>query len=406
MDMAPARISVIRQHYVPQDTRVLREVSALLEDGHQVDLICLRKAGEPAFERRNRLTVRRLAVPRGAGRSARYLIAYARFFVRAAALVSVLHLRHPYRVVQVHSLPDVLVFAAAVPRLLGARVLLDMQECMPEFYATKFTTGMEHPAVRLIAAMEQRSIAFADLVVTPTSQLREVFVQRGAAPEKITVIMDGADERIFHPRPEVRPAPDRFTLISHGTVEERYGLDTLVEAVASLRTEIPELQVKIFGDGSDLPRLHRLAAEREVADRVWFSEGFVPFDELVEALAAADVGVVAMKRDVFRDLTLASKAFDFIAMGIPMLISRTRSVEETFSPDSVELFESGDPADLARAIRRLYHDPARRARFARQQAEWHRWPYHRSRYLEVVHRLLAPQRQGDPVNRGVSRDAT
>ena len=73
-------------------------------------------------------------------------------------------------------------------------------------------------------------------------------------------------------------------LISHGTIEERYGLDTAIGAVALLRTEIPELELKIYGDGTDRGRLRRLAASLGVADRVHFSDGFVPFDELPHAV--------------------------------------------------------------------------------------------------------------------------
>ncbi len=388
-----SRICVIRQHHVPQDTRVLREVTALAGDGYEVDVICVRKPGEPARERCGQVTIRRLAVPRGTGGGpGRYLAAYAWFFLRAAALVTVLHARRRYQLVQVNTLPDVLVFAALVPRLSGARLLLDLQECMPEFFATKFRTSVRHPAVRLIATLEQASIRFADLVITPTDQLRATFVDRGADPTKISVVMDGADEEVFHPNTSAHRDPGRFTLISHGTIEERYGLDTAIAAVALLRTEIPELELKIYGEGSDRSRLRRLAASLGVADRVHFSDGFVPFDELVEAIASADVGLVAMKRDLFRDLTLASKVFDFIAMGVPAAVSRTRSVEETFGDDCFELFESGQAADLACAIRRLHHDPARRARLAARAgrvAEPYRWPHQRARYLGVVNQLLA-----------------
>jgi glycosyltransferase involved in cell wall biosynthesis len=384
-------ICVIRQH-VAWSPRVAREVATLAEAGHRVDLVCLRTRGEPARERRGQVTVWRLAVPNGHRVGpAGYLAEYAWFFVSAAVLVSVLHLRRRYRLVQVNTLPDALVFAALVPRLLGARVLLDLQECMPEFFATKFGTGMRHPVVRLIAALEQRSIRFADLVITPTAQLREVFIARGADPTKISVVVDGTDEDVFHPVRSDRTDPGRFTLISHGTIEERYGLDTAIAAVALLRTEIPELHLEIYGDGSDLDRLRRLAAELEVADRVHFSAGFVPVDELVEALGAADVGIVAMKRDRFRDLTLAGKMFDFIVMRIPMAVSRTRSVEENFDPGCFELFESDDPADLARAIRRLYADPEHRGRLAEHAAaaaEPYRWQHQRTRYLAAVNQLL------------------
>jgi glycosyltransferase involved in cell wall biosynthesis len=391
-----SRICVIRQHYVPQDTRVLREVTALVRDGHEVDVICVRKPGEPRRERRGRVTIRRLAVPRGAGGGpGRYLAAYAWFFLRAAGLVTVLHARRRYQLVQVNTLPDVLVFAALLPRMSGARLLLDLHECMPEFFATKFRTSTRHPAVRVIAALEQASIRFADLVITPTVQLRTTFVDRGADPAKISVVMDGADEEVFHPTRPARREPDRFTLISHGTIEERYGLDTAIGAVALLRTEIPELELKIYGDGTDRGRLRRLAASLGVADRVHFSDGFVPFDELVRAIATADVGLVAMKRDEFRDLTLASKIFDFIVMGVPVAVSRTRSVEETFGQDCFELFESDETADLACAIRRLHGDPGHRARLAAravQVAEPYRWPHQRARYLAVVNRLLTTPR--------------
>lgn len=148
------RVCVIRQHYVPQDTRVARAVAALAASGCDVDVICLRKRGEPRLERDGRVLIWRVPLrhPRGRGAGG-YLAAYGGFFLVAASLATALHARHRYRLLQVHSLPDVLVFAAALPHLLGARVLLDLQECMPEFLATKFGTPLGHPAVRLVAAL-------------------------------------------------------------------------------------------------------------------------------------------------------------------------------------------------------------------------------------------------------------
>ena len=161
--------------------------------------------------------------------------------------------------------------------------------------------------------------------------------------------MDSTDEEVFRRVPAARPDPNRFTLISHGTVEERYGLDTAIDAVALLRNEIPELVLKIYGEGSDLGRLHQLADRLGVADRVYFSDAFVPIDDLRCALSSADVGVVAIKRDVFRDVTLAAKMFDFIAMGLPMVVSRTRSLSRRFHPTA----SSGS----SRVTRPISHGP-------------------------------------------------
>src|SRR3712207_3636984 len=105
------RVCVIREHYVPQDTRVAREVAALVETGHAVDVLCLRKPGQPRVERQPGMTVYRLPLRHSQGRrGVRYIAEYAAFFLLAAVAVSVLHARRRYRLVQVNSLPDVLVF--------------------------------------------------------------------------------------------------------------------------------------------------------------------------------------------------------------------------------------------------------------------------------------------------------
>ena len=390
-----ARVCVIRCHYF-RDTRLQREVGALLDRGHSVHVLCLCDKGEPLREHRGRLTITRMPMRHSAGAgAARRLAEYLTFFVVVGLGVGALHLRRRFDLVQVNSLPDALVFVALLPRLTGARVLLDLQEPMPEFFATKSGVGERHPVVRLIAALEQASIRFADAALTATEQMRQAFVARGASPEKITVVMDGSDEEVFDPTrfPRRVRGDDRFVLVSHGTIEPQYGLDTAIRAVAKLAEVIPSLELRIVGDGSQRAELQTLACRLGMSDRVVFSSGFVPIDELVATLAASDVGVVAMKRDRFRDLTLAGKMFDYITMGIPMVVSTTRSVQETFPAGCFESFVSDDPSDLARAIERLYHDPKLAESYAtraKDVARPYSWPVQRSRYWEVVDAMLDP----------------
>jgi glycosyltransferase involved in cell wall biosynthesis len=178
----------------------------------------------------------------------------------------------------------------------------------------------------------------------------------------------------------------------HGTIEERYGIDTAIEAIALLADEIPELELHVFGKGSYREALERLAEERGVADRVHIRRDFVPLDDLVHAISQADAGVVAMKRDPFRDLTHCNKMYELITMRRPQLMSRTRSVEAYFDADCFAWFESDDPADLAHAVRRLHADPALgRELVANAAARSHpyRWEHQRDHYQQVVRRVLA-----------------
>lgn len=387
-----ARICVIRQYRFPGDVRVAREVQALIMAGHEVDVICITQPNQPTFQRDGAVTIFRLPPEHRRAGPARYFFEYGCFFLGAMLLASALHLRRRYDLIQVHSVPDALVFAAIVPRLLGARVLLDLQESMPEFFSTKFKTDLNHPGVRFVAWLEQASIRFANAVITCTDQMREAFVARGANGSKIGVVLNSADEAIF----DVQAHPPRpgssggFVLVCHGLVEERYGLDTIIRAVSLLREELPDLRFHVYGGGPDLERLKLLATRLGVGDRVRFM-GYVPIEELLEGIAAADVGVVAMKRDAFRDLTHCNKMFDFISMRVPVIMSRTHSVQAYFPESCFAYFDSDDEHSLAQTIRELHSSPDTRQRLVEQALrvnEPYRWPKQREVYLTIIRGLI------------------
>ena len=388
-----ANVCLIRQASFPLDQRLAKAVDALVRAGHDVDVICERLPGQPAVERKDRAVIHRLPLRRRRGSPLRYVFQYAAFLVAAAFMVSALHLRRRFDVVQVNSLPDPLVFAALLPRLFGARVLLDLQECMPEFFAMKYRLAPRHWLIRLLGRVEQASIGFADLVITCTDQMRARFVERGADAQKIDVILLSSNEEIFDPSRAITTGTrEGFVLTFHGTLEQSFGIDTLVRAVALLKDELPELRLKIFGDGTYRAALVALIGELGIESRVSLANGFVPMPELLSAIASADAGVVPTKRSAFRDLTHSTKMFDLLAMRKPAIVSRTAAVEAYFDASCFQLFESGNERDLARAIRELHDDPPlgeRLVRRAAQVSEPYRWVHQRARYLGIVEHLIA-----------------
>ena len=389
-----ARICLIRLKPYPQDARFIKEVDALVGAGHEVEIICGRRSGELETERRGAITVHRLPIAASRGNPLRYLGQYAAFLIGAAIVVARLHLRRAFDVVQVNSLPDALVFAAIVPKLTGARIVLQLLECMPEFVALKYGLPMAHPLVRAVALVERAAIAFADSVITCNDLMRARFLERGAPAEKVLVVMLSSDETLFDParaRGTAPKEPGTFLVTYHGTLEESRGPDTLVRAAALLKDVMPGLRVRIFGDGTLRRELVRIAAQSGIADRVAFSEGFVPLPELIDGLAAADAGVVPTKRNPMRELTHSTKMFDLIAFRKPAIVARTAAVEAYFDETCLQLFRSDDPADLARAIRELAADPARRERIVQRASEMgepYRWVHQRARYLALMDELV------------------
>ncbi len=390
-----ARVLLIRQGSFPLDARVRREVECLLDAGHEVDVISLRREAQAGRENWNGAQAYRPPLRHRREGALLYLVEHFAFMAMATLLAGFLHVRRRYDVVQANTIPDSVVFASIVPKLLGAKVMLDLHECVPEFFATKYDLPLSHPLVRLSGWVEQAAIRYADRVVTCTQEMKDVFVGRGAPADKIDVILNAADEAVFdvHKYPPRPREPGRFTLICHGSVEERYGHDTLVEAVALLRDEIPELRLEVYGDGSFLDEVQQLARQRGVEDRIWFAGEYVPIEQLLEGIARADAGVVAMKKDPFRDLTHCNKMYDLIAMRRPAVISRTESVQRYFDEGCFEYFDADDPGDLARAIRELYEKPESADRLVERAAEVnepYRWPQQREIYRQSLESLLRP----------------
>ena len=391
-----ARVCIISHSHYPYDSRVSRQARALVQAGHEVDVICLQFEDQPFFDRAHGVSVFRLPIGRLRGGKLRYLFEFAAFQLAATVLAGALHLRDRYAVVETTSVPDWLVFAGIVPRLFGARVLLDLHECMPEYGATKYGVPLDHRMVRALTFLERVSIRFADFVTTCTEQMRERFIERGAPAGKIDVVLNSFDDERFEPERYLRAAPpsEGFTLVCHGTIEPNYGLDLVVRAVGLLRERIPVLRLEIWGDGTHRPAVEALTIELGLEDRVRFS-GWVTMDALMPHLAAADAGVVAVRRDAFRDVTLCTKMFDLVALRKPLVISRTRAVDAYFGSECFQIFESGDERDLAEAIYAVYADRELRDRLVRNATarnEPYRWVHQARRYVEIVERLAGRAR--------------
>src|SRR6185437_16230807 len=105
------------------DARIIRYAEALASAGASVEAIVLRRDGQPAEEVLNGVRVLRIQRrDRNENGKFGYLSRLVQFFVRSMLVVTRRHVRDPYDVIHVHSVPDFEVFAAAIAKLRGARI--------------------------------------------------------------------------------------------------------------------------------------------------------------------------------------------------------------------------------------------------------------------------------------------
>lgn len=362
---------------------VRREADALREAGLDVDVILGRETGKPSFEVVNGVRLHRLPLQRRKGGVAGYLTDYVGFLLLAAAKLTQLHARRPFDVVQVNTMPDLLVFAALVPKLRGAKVLLFMQEPAPELAETLYGSR-RLPGI--LARMEQLALRWADGAFTVTQDLKDRYVERGAAPEKIRVVLNGPDPRHLSSSTSeaTKPDPAFFTVICHGTIEDRYGQDTILKAVHLLRDRIPNIRLRLTGRGSSVQQILQLVEKLGISDCVDYLH-WVELGELVDLIRSSDVGVVAQKSSPYSNLVHTNKMYDYMLLGTPVAVSRLASVGRYFDEDSAFWFDPGDEHSLADALWRIYREPAEaRARAQRAAAFCQRygWLAQRKEYIQ------------------------
>jgi len=379
---------VVHEHF-PRDFRVRREARALAAAGLEVTVVSLKEPGQPASEQLDGLEVIRLPIRRHRGQPlAVYLAEYLAFASAASAAVVALHLRKRFDVVHVHSPPDFLVGAGLPAKLTGARLILDDHDLTPELYASRFRGRGGRAARFLTERAEQFSCALADRVITTTEAFKRLLMERGVPPGKILVLHNCPDPQIFKPRRSRKKKSD-LVIIHHGTMLHRYGLDILLDAYARVLPEMPPSRLEIFGTGDFLPHLRKMASGPPLAGKVTF-HGEVPQEQVARALTSADLCVVPNRTDPIMELAFPTKLLEALHVGVPVIVSSTRLVAETFPSGGVRLVPPEDPQALADAILHLARNPeAREALSAegRKQAKRFSWDREKDKLLGLYQEL-------------------
>jgi len=291
---SPAILMIAYTNY-ETDPRVIRAAEAAAEAGFSVDFIALSRSGRASVETVRGVRVFRVAQQRYRARSrAGYIWAYLAFFLRCFALSTRLFISRRYRIVHVNNMPDALVFSVLIPRLFGARVILDIHDPMPETFSSKYTGANKSWPYRALLLVEKLSVAFASRTMTVNEPVRDsMAANHGYRREAIDVVANFADDRLFKPI-EYPAIDDVVRFVFHGTILGRYGLKTLIEAVAKIR-QTERVRVRIIGEGDFSATLKELIAAHGVEDRVEFINQFYPLHEIPKMLSDCHVGRAARR---------------------------------------------------------------------------------------------------------------
>ncbi len=391
--LANKRVAMVVFSYYQFDPRPRRAAEALAGVGMKVDLFCLREGGgDRKRELLNGVSIRRVSIKRRRGGVLAYLYQYSGFLLMVSSMLAMRSLTRHYDLVYVHNMPDFLVFSALIPKIFGAKVVLDLHDPMPELMRTIFGLVEDAKGVSILKFIERRSMAFADSIVTVNRACAKLFAARSCSPAKITVIMNSPDEDIFQFRKprleEITRERDRpFVVMYHGSMVERNGLDLAVEAFRTARSNIPNAELRIYGSrNAFLDQVMTSVRDQGLGGSVQYM-GEKPVEELSAAIEECDLGIIPNRRNVFTELNTPTRIFEYLAIGKPVIAPHAPGIREYFDENSLTFFELGDAPDLAKKIEYAFTHPDETMGTTHRGQEVyqaHTWRSERSKLLGMV----------------------
>lgn len=358
------QVCMIAYSLFPFDARIRRESEALARCGYHVTFLGLAENGKANKYVMNGVNVIELGIRKHrGGKGYPYLISYIKFLLLAFWECTKQFLRKRIDIVHVHNMPNLLILAAIIPRMFGKKIILDIHDSIPETYKGKFADFSK--ALCNILYLEERVCCnIAQRIICVNDVQRDILVKRGISKEKISVLLNVPDEKIFKfdasRMEENYKMRTRFNLVYHGTVDRMLGIDLVIEAISDLVRKIPEIHFYILGWGKDAEEIGLMSRDLGIERHIHFSRKYYPVEDLPEKLKIMDLGIIPNRKNEATDIMLPVKMLEYIAIGIPVVAARLQTIERYFSEEMVTFCEPGDVKSMVDAIMGIYTDPGRR----------------------------------------------
>ena len=202
--------------------------------------------------------------------------------------------------------------------------------------------------------MQKKVIQQLDHVVTVSNRSRaDIAAAFGVSHSALTVVYNGIDTDEFRPIPEINRRPLRIMATASADVPLK-GLDYLLQAVAKLKGQHPNLDLLIVGKLKEDGATNRLIKRLGIASRLTFVSG-IDTEQLVRYYAEASIVVVPSIYEGF-----GLPAGEAMASGVPVIATRGGALPEVVGDAGIQV-PVKDAEAIAAAIQDLLEDPGKRA---------------------------------------------
>jgi glycogen(starch) synthase len=358
------RILILTPAEITRDPRARRAVAAAEAAGFEVVGLCPTTGGDPVPLEdvsvvrvagdaiSNRLRAAGLGRGRrdpALARELRGVFRLGRLAALTARLVRAGRLLGAFDVVHANDL-DTLPAATIIARTHGARVVYDAHELYVE---QELDPPRLHRA--LVRVLERVLARRAAAVITVNDQIAAE-LQRRLGLSALPAVVHNCPPLVETVTPTLR-AGGPLRVVYQGALGHGRSLEDLLALADSLNGDV-NLSFRVVGVPPG--ELRQLLRERGLEARAHVLDPVRP-DELVEALATFDVGLVVTRPLTTNDeLATPNKLFEYLMAGLAVAVPRLRGVQRIVEEHEVGVtFAPASPPDLARVLEELSADPDR-----------------------------------------------
>ena len=383
------KVCMLAYTFYESDNRVRRYAETLVEQGAEVDVISLKKSASEAscsvLNGVNNFRVqKRVHDEKG---KLDFIVRLSLFFIRSMIFLAKKQFSSPYDVIHVHNMPDFLVFAALIPKIKKAKIIFDIHDLFPEFFLSKFKKTEKSPFYKILILLEKACIRFSDHTIIANHIWEKNLLGRAVTREKLTTIMNYPDNRIFSVKRQRHD--DKFIMLYPGSLNWHQGLDVAIKAFSIVNKQVPEAEFHIYGEGPSKESLINLVSQLNLERKVLF-KACLPLHEIANAIVDADLGVVPKVARSFGNEAFSTKIFEFMVLGVPVIVSDTKIDKYYFNDSLVKFFRSEDEQDLADSMLLVIKNKEFRNSLISNASEYmkqNNWAVKEKEYLDIIDKL-------------------
>lgn len=349
----------------PPDPRVENEAIALIENGHDVFLFCLKYDNQPINELINTIQVRRYSSNKLEYKLS--ALAYTFPFYTNIMEKKIGHFlkKNKIQVIHIH---DIRIAGAVLKanKKLQLPTILDLHDNMPEVMKL-YPHLQKFPGKQLISpkrwkSKEEQFIKKATKVITVSEEFMEEVRQRTHIKKNKLVLVPNTVRKSFYEDAEIKKQivekyHDNFVVLYLGDTGLRRGLQTAITGISKLKDNIKNIKLVIVGINTTDTVLKKQVKNLDLESFVDF-EGWQNVKLFPSYISASAVCISPLDRNMQHDVAYANKVFQYMSFGKPVLVSNAiaqrKLIEKT---KSGLVHKEKDADDFAEKIMYLFAYP-------------------------------------------------